>query len=84
MIYLDDTVLAKQLLVFLQQQVQNLRVGIGIPAAIASCCLHFHACHRETALQGLHDIVLHILATRAGQDLDTGLATFDVDDSQVA
>ena len=83
-VHLDDAVLAVQLLVDLQQQVQNLGVGIRIPAAVRAGRFHLHACHVEAALQRVHDHHLHVLAARAGQHLQRCLATLDVDDGQVA
>ena len=38
----------------------------------------------ETGLQHLDDVVLHVFAGRAGENLHGGLAVLDVDDSQVA
>ena len=84
MIHLDDTILAKQLLVLLQQEVQNLRIRIGIPSAIATSCFHLHARHIETALEHGHHKVFHILTTGACQDLNGSLTLTDIDDGEVA
>ena len=83
-VYLDDAVLAKQLLVLLQQQVQDLAVGVRVPTAVAAGGLHLHAGHEEAAGQRVNHVVLHVLAAAAGQNLDGRLALGNVDDGQVA
>ena len=61
-VYLYDAVLAIEFFVNLQQQVEYLRVGVGVPSSIASREFYFHPCHREAALEHCGYIVLRALA----------------------
>ena len=51
--------LAKHLLVVLLQEVQNVAVGVWIPAVVAAAEHNLHACHREAALESGGFIFLH-------------------------
>ena len=82
-INLDDAFLLEQLLVQVEQHVQGLAVGVGIPADVVTAGLYLEVGEVEAGLEHLHDVVLHVLTGRAGQNLHGGLAVLDVDDGEV-
>ena len=83
MVNLDDALLVEELLVEVEQHVQGLAVGVGIPADVVATGLHLEVGEVEAGLEHLDDILLHVLAGRAGQDLHRSLAILDVDDCEV-
>ena len=83
MVHLNDAILSEESFIFLQQQVEYLAVGVGVPAAIRAGGFDLHAGHRETTHEHRHHILLHILAARTGQDLNAGFAAADIDDGEV-
>ena len=66
-IYLDDTISIEEFLVLFQQQVQDGRLGVGVPATIRTGSLYLHTSHVETSLDCLHDIILHVLTATSGE-----------------
>ena len=84
MVHLNDTVLVEELLVDVEQHVQRLAVGVGIPANVVATSLHLEVGEVEAGHEHLHDVVLHVFACRAGENLHCCLAVLDVDDGEVA
>lgn len=83
MVHLDDAVGAVLLFVDAEQQVEQGRVGVGVPSAVASRGLDLHASHVEAAGEGVDDVSLHVFAAGACENLDGSASVGDVDDGEV-
>ena len=83
MISLHGSLLPRLILVDLLQQIENLAVGIGIPATIAATELRLHTRHGEAALYHRGDILLHILTAGARQYLHHRLSSLNINDGEV-
>ena len=83
-IHLHDAVLTKEFLVDVEEHVQSLAVGVGIPANVVAAGLHLEVGEVEAGHEHLHDVVLHVLTSRAGENLHSCLAVLNVDDGEVA
>ena len=58
---LYDALLVEELLVQVEQHVQGLAVGVGIPADVVTAGLYLEASQVEAGHQHLDDVVLHVL-----------------------
>ena len=62
---------------------QDGRVRIRIPTTIRTSGFHLHACHVETTLQCLDDIVFHVFTTASGKNLDHCLTVCYINDGEI-